>query len=43
MSLILKRKKSEIDVSEIVTGQKNEDKNDLLDVYDVVLGGVISE
>lgn len=37
------KKKSEIDVTEIVTGEKNEDKNDLLDVYDVVLGGVISE
>ena len=37
------KKKNEIDVTEIVTGEKNEDKNDLLDVYDVVLGGVISE
>lgn len=37
------KKKSEIDVTEIVTGQKNEDKNNLLGVYDVVLGGVISE
>ena len=37
------KKKSEIDVTEIVTGEKSEDKNDLLDVYDVVLGGVISE
>ena len=37
------KKKSEIDVTEIVTGKKSEDKNDLLDVYDVVLGGVISE
>ena len=37
------KKNNEIDVTEIVTGEKDENQDELLDVYDVVLGGVISE
>ena len=37
------KKKKEIDVAEIVTGEQDNNSNSDLDVYDVVLGGVVSE
>ncbi|MDT2386960.1 MULTISPECIES: DUF6414 family protein [Enterococcus] len=37
------KKKKEIDVAEIVTGKQNNNSNGVLDVYDVVLGGAVSE
>lgn len=37
------KKRKEIDVAQIVTGKQNKNSNNLLDVYDVILGGVVSE
>lgn len=39
----VEREKKQIDVSEIVTGVINNNQDELLNIYDVVLGGVVSE
>ena len=38
-----KKKKKKIDVSEIITGEILQQKEELFKVYDVVLAGVMSE